>query len=123
MDGQAAHPARVGRRARGQRHREPQLHQNKDFELTLELERNDILDDQYGLFNPVAEEIGRSSRKWPDQQLIKLIKAGTTTLCHDGQNFFDIDHPIDRYTPSLGTRPTSSTSPSTPTTTPPSAPP
>jgi len=76
--------------------------ENKDFELTLELDRNDILDDQYGLFNPVAEEIGRSSRKWPDQQLVKLIKAGTTTLCHDGQNFFDVDHPVDRYTPSLG---------------------
>jgi phage major head subunit gpT-like protein len=75
---------------------------NKDFELTMELDRNDILDDTYGLFNPVAEEMGRASRKWPDQLLAKLIASGETTLCYDGQNFFDIDHPIDKYAPTLG---------------------
>jgi len=75
---------------------------NKDFELTMELDRNDILDDQYGLFNPVAEDMGRASRLWPDQQLTKLIQSGEKQLCYDGQPFFDPDHPIDKYTPTLG---------------------
>ncbi|MBI2388647.1 MAG: Mu-like prophage major head subunit gpT family protein [Deltaproteobacteria bacterium] len=75
---------------------------NKDFELTMELDRNDILDDTYGLFNPVAEEMGRAARKWPDQLMAKLVAVGETTLCYDGQNFFDVDHPIDKYEPTLG---------------------
>jgi len=75
---------------------------NKDFELTEELDRNDILDDTYGLFNPIAEEMGRAAKKWPDIQLAKLMRAGETNLCYDGQNFFDPSHPIDRYNPALG---------------------
>ncbi|MGZ3423134.1 MAG: Mu-like prophage major head subunit gpT family protein, partial [Polyangiales bacterium] len=75
---------------------------NKDFELTMELDRNDILDDTYGLFNPIAEDMGRASRLWPDQQIVKLVQAGETSLCYDGQNYFDIDHPVDKYTPGLG---------------------
>src|SRR5579859_4263155 len=75
---------------------------NKDYELTEELDRNDILDDTYGLFNPIAEEMGRAAKKWPDIQLAKLMQVGESTLCFDGQNFFDPSHPIDKYDPSLG---------------------
>lgn len=75
---------------------------NKDFELTMELDRNDILDDTYGLFNPIAEDMGRAAKLWPDQQIVKLVQAGETSLCYDGQNFFDVDHPVDKYTPALG---------------------
>ena len=68
---------------------------NKDYELTEELDRNDIEDDTFGVFNPIAEEMGRAARKWPDIQLAKLLTAGEKTLCYDGQNFFDPSHPID----------------------------
>jgi len=77
---------------------------NKDFELTMELDRNDILDDTYGVFNPVAEEMGRAVKKWPDVQLGKLVRTGESSLCYDGQNFFDTAHPIDKFAPSLGTQ-------------------
>jgi len=75
---------------------------NKDYELTEELDRNDILDDTYGLFNPIAEEMGRAAKKWPDIQLAKLMQVGETSLCYDGQPFFDPSHPIDKYAPTLG---------------------
>ncbi len=76
---------------------------NKDFELTMELDRNDILDDQYGVFTPVSEEMGRAARKWPDQLMVKLLQEGDDLkkgLCFDETPFFSTKHPLDKYEPS-----------------------
>lgn len=32
----------------------------------------------------------------------EIQQAGETSLCYDGQNYFDVDHPVDKYTPALG---------------------
>lgn len=68
---------------------------NKDFELSVEVERNDIEDDKLGRYAPMFQLIGEQTAKWPDEQVVSALLAGKTSLCHDGQYFFDTDHPKD----------------------------
>ena len=65
---------------------------NKDFEATVEVNRNDIEDDLIGVYTPMIQGLGFSARVHPDQLIFALLKAGFTTPCFDGQNFFDDDH-------------------------------
>lgn len=67
---------------------------NEDFELTLGVDRNDIEDDNVGIYTPLFEEMGRSADAHPEQLVWDLLKAGWATPCYDGQNFFDTDHPV-----------------------------
>lgn len=67
---------------------------NKDFELTVGVPRNAIKDDQYGIYSPMMTELGRSTAAHPDQLVFGLLGAGASTLCYDGQNYFDTDHPV-----------------------------
>lgn len=67
---------------------------NKDFEETVAVKRNDIEDDKLGVYNTPFQQLGEAAALHPDQLLASVIQAGTTTLCFDGQNFFDTDHPI-----------------------------
>lgn len=76
---------------------------NEDFELTLAVKRNDILDDRIGLFSPMFQMMGRSTSKWPDDLVRAALQAGKTQLCFDGQFFFDTDHPVDMDDPTKGT--------------------
>ncbi|MCF8719217.1 Mu-like prophage major head subunit gpT family protein [Nitrospina gracilis] len=67
---------------------------NKDYEATVGVDRNDIEDDQLGIYGPMAQEAGFSAKQWPDEIVIPLLNDGFTSLCWDGQNFFDTDHPL-----------------------------
>lgn len=67
---------------------------NKSFELTVGVPRAAIEDDQYGVFSPLMTEMGRSAAENPDKLTFGLIKNGPSTLCYDGQYFFDTDHPV-----------------------------
>ncbi|MVO16849.1 Mu-like prophage major head subunit gpT family protein [Parasedimentitalea huanghaiensis] len=67
---------------------------NKDYELTIGVGKNAIKDDKLGIFAPMFEEMGRSTKAHPDQLVFSLLKNGFTTECYDGQNFFDTDHPV-----------------------------
>lgn len=67
---------------------------NKSFEMTVGVPRPAIEDDQYGIYSPMMTEMGRAASAHPDQLVFNLLKAGNTTLCYDGQNFFDTDHPV-----------------------------
>lgn len=66
---------------------------NRDFEATVGVDRNDIEDDQLAIYSPLMAEMGHSAAEQPDDLVFGLLKAGRTTLCYDGQNFFDSDHP------------------------------
>lgn len=66
---------------------------NRDFESTIEIDRNDIADDRIGIFKPLFAEMGRTARLHPDELVFSLLKRGFETKCFDGQNFFDTDHP------------------------------
>jgi len=67
---------------------------NKDYELTIGVDRNDIEDDNIGIYSPMFEEMGASTGSKACELVYALLNAGFDTLCYDGQNFFDTDHPV-----------------------------
>ena len=66
---------------------------NRTFEQTIGIKRSDIEDDRYGLYRPVAAEMGQTAARFPDTLLAQLFKLAPTTKIYDGQNFFDLAHP------------------------------
>jgi len=67
---------------------------NKPYESTIAVKRSDIEDDNLGIYAPLFTEMGRAAATYPDEHIFKLLKLGITTLCFDGQNYFDTDHPV-----------------------------
>lgn len=68
---------------------------NKTFELTVSVPREAIEDDQYGVYSPLFQELGRAAKAHPDTLVIgQALLNGHNALCYDGQNFFDTDHPV-----------------------------
>lgn len=67
---------------------------NKDFEATVAVPRNDIEDDQIGVWRPMIDGLAVAAKQHPDYLVFSLLAAGFTTLCYDGQYFFDTDHPV-----------------------------
>ncbi len=76
---------------------------NKLYEASVSVKRTDIEDDNLGIYGPMFQEMGRSAASYPDEHCFGILKAGQTTLCFDGQNFFDTDHPIYPNTDGTGT--------------------
>ncbi|ELJ8546324.1 Mu-like prophage major head subunit gpT family protein [Vibrio cholerae] len=68
---------------------------NKTFESSVSVKREDVEDDQIGQYSIIAQRFGDQSAMFPDKLAYSLLVAGFTTLCYDGQNFFDTDHPLD----------------------------
>lgn len=66
---------------------------NKDFEATVGVDRNDIEDDDLGLYGPLFQEMGNSAGQQPDDLTFGLLAQGRAETCYDGQYFFDTDHP------------------------------
>lgn len=67
---------------------------NRTFEATVAVDRDDIKDDNLGLYGPMFEEMGRSTAAFDDQLVWPMLKDGWNRACYDGQNFFDTDHPV-----------------------------
>lgn len=67
---------------------------NRKFESTISVSRDDISDDRLGVFKPMFESMGYEAAMHPDQIVFGLLAAGFDTLCYDGQNFFDTEHPV-----------------------------
>jgi phage major head subunit gpT-like protein len=67
---------------------------NKNYEATVEVDRNNFEDDRIGIYKPMFQELGRSTTVHPDKLVFALMAAGHTGLCYDGQLFFDDDHPV-----------------------------
>lgn len=71
---------------------------NREFENTVGVRGKDIDDDRIGIYRPMFQELGQSAAEFPDQLCWPLLKGGFTAKCHDGQYFFDTDHPVyDAY--------------------------
>ncbi len=62
---------------------------NRTFENTIGIKREQIEDDQWGLFAPLFAELGRATAIFPDELVYGLLQKGATTKCYDGNNFFD----------------------------------
>lgn len=67
---------------------------NKSFESTIDVDRDDIEDDQIGVYRPMIQGLAHAAGIHPDQLLFQLLKLGFTQKCYDGQYFFDTDHPV-----------------------------
>lgn len=69
---------------------------NKDFEVTVAVPKNVIEDDQYGVYNPMFEDMGQSAALWPDSIVFALLKRGFSEKCYDGKSFYASDHKVGR---------------------------
>lgn len=68
---------------------------NKEFEASIEVDHADLKDEQTGQYGVLARSIGEAAKSYPDELVFQtLIPNGDSTLCYDGQYFFDTDHPI-----------------------------
>lgn len=67
---------------------------NDDYELTIGVKRNDIEDDNIGIYTPMFQDMGQSVQSSPCELMYGLLKAGFTNKCYDGQYYFDTDHPV-----------------------------
>lgn len=77
---------------------------NRTFELTIGVGREELEDDQIVSASMAAGAGGESYRKYPDDRIaVELLQAGHSTLCFDGQNFYDTDHPVNGRDASDGT--------------------
>jgi len=68
---------------------------NKTFENTVSVSRNDIDDDNLGVFAPVFAQMGWEARQHPERLVFGLLADGFASECYDGQAFFDTDHPVE----------------------------
>lgn len=66
---------------------------NKSFEKTIGIDRDDIEDDNIGVFTPVAQQMGQDTAEFPDELTFGLMRQAHQVRCYDGQYFFDTDHP------------------------------
>lgn len=65
---------------------------NKEFEATLEVQISELRRDKTGqIMVRVAELAERTNSHWA-KLLATLIENGESTVCYDGQFFFDTDH-------------------------------
>lgn len=69
---------------------------NRKFEVTIGVLRDDIEDDKLGLYTPRFQMMGESAAKHPEEVAFELINNGASLPCYDGQNFFDVDHPVGK---------------------------
>ena len=67
---------------------------NDDFEATVEVDRNDIDDDNIGIYGLQAQEAGYSAKQLPDELDADLKNNAFANECYDGQYFYDTDHVV-----------------------------
>ncbi|WP_163266463.1 Mu-like prophage major head subunit gpT family protein [Chelativorans alearense] len=67
---------------------------NISWELTYGVDRDEIEDDNLGVYEPMFVEAGESVAAQPDLLVWDAAKEGWSRECYDGQNFYDGDHPV-----------------------------
>lgn len=69
--------------------------ENKDWEQTVGVERNDIEDDTIGLYSPITQRMGEVTALHPDGLVFDMFNNGraATSLGYDGVPFFSTSHP------------------------------
>ena len=67
---------------------------NEDYEASFGLDKNDIEDDNLGLFMPSIQNLASGGWTFLEELVLELMSNATTTKCYDGQNFADNVHPV-----------------------------
>lgn len=65
----------------------------EDYEYSYEVGRNDIKYDRFGILQDHFKGAGMAERRFYEKLINATQAAGKTTLCMDGQFFYDTDHP------------------------------
>ena len=68
---------------------------NDDFEITIGIQKNKIKDDNLGLYGPMVRGWGRNAGRLRPQLVFQALRDGNIRPCYDGQNFFDVSHPLE----------------------------
>jgi len=68
---------------------------NQKWENSIQVSRDDIEDDNLGMYPGMAQALAEEAATHPDKLVGSLLPEGLTSLCYDGQNFFDTDHPVN----------------------------
>lgn len=76
---------------------------NKSFEKTIGVNRDNIEDDNLGMYSDGFTMMGDGAGRLPEELVWGLLKNGFSTNCWDGQFFFDTDHPVLLADGSMGT--------------------
>ncbi len=72
---------------------------NKSYEATIAVDRDDIEDDNLGVYKPVISELARAAKAHPDELVFnELFLKGTSLKCYDGKPFFSDSHKIGKTT-------------------------
>lgn len=66
---------------------------NKPYETTIAVSRDDLEDDQLGIYKAQAEGAGYAAKQWPDELVYGAVNGGFTKKCYDGKAFFATNHP------------------------------
>lgn len=72
--------------------------ENKKFEGTVSVSRDDFEDDNLGQYNIIAQQLGQAAAEKPDDLVAQLLLNGEAGLGYDGQEFFDLAHPVGTTT-------------------------
>jgi phage major head subunit gpT-like protein len=67
---------------------------NKKYEATLGIDRTHIEDDNIGMYRTQARSMAQEYIDFLNRKIAELLAGGFSSLCYDGQNFFDTDHPV-----------------------------
>jgi phage major head subunit gpT-like protein len=68
---------------------------NKKFEASVEVPRDALEDDQYGVYTPLFQGMGNTAANHPNEMVFKALQDGLTTgRCYDGLPFFSTVHPL-----------------------------
>lgn len=67
--------------------------ENKPYEGTYGLDIDDINDDKLGMLKPLTDSLAGAASYHPENLLGQVALLGFSTVCYDGQYFFDSDHP------------------------------
>lgn len=67
---------------------------NRKFELSFKVERDEIEDDQYGLYTPMASELANAAKRHPGQIIAEVLRnSRTTSIGYDGVPLVSTVHP------------------------------
>lgn len=60
---------------------------NKIYEGTVTITRDDFEDDNLGAYSPLFQEMGRASAAQPDELVFTALRDGNKTDCYNGKPF------------------------------------
>lgn len=65
---------------------------NRHFESTIEVDRNTMEDDKYGLIRPRIVQLAQEAARFPSELAVTALVAGSSTAGYDGVNYFSASH-------------------------------